>query len=195
MSAASRSESPEGFSDTGAADCADSDSSAGPMTRMDVEGRDRAQQAALGYGTQHNYFGATAAEADIAVSIAPPAGQRDERFPLRGRGKLLGELLDVGDNLGVRVIHGMGGCGKTRLALEAAHLASSRGVEVWWVPATEERRFLAGMRALGRRVGVTDEELQHGDAADLIWRLLIRPKPRMASGDRQRRRPADPGWP
>ena len=28
------------------------------------------------------------------------------------------------------------------------------------------------MRALVRRVGVTDEELQHGDAADLLWRGL-----------------------
>jgi tetratricopeptide (TPR) repeat protein len=142
------------------------------MVRMDAAGRDRAQQANLGHGTQHNYFGVPVAEAEIAVSIAPPAGQRDERFPLRGRGSLLGKLLAKGGDPGVRVVHGMGGCGKTSLALEAAHLASRCGLEVWWISAAEERRFLAAMRALGRRIGVTDEELQHGDAADLLWRRL-----------------------
>ena len=162
----------EGFPGAGTADRADGGSSAGRMVRLDVAGHDRAQQASLGYGTQHNYFGAASAEAEAAVSITPPAGQRDGRFPLRGRAELLGELIELGDGPGVRVIHGMGGCGKTSLALEAAHLASRRGAEVWWVSATEERRFLAGMRALGRRLGVTDDELRHGEAADLLWRRL-----------------------
>src|SRR5262249_40331528 len=66
----------------------------------------------------------------------------------------------------------MGGCGKTSLALEAAHLASRRGAEVWWVSAAEKLRFLAGMRALGRRLGMTDDDLRHGEAADLLWRRL-----------------------
>ena len=51
-------------------------------------------------------------------------------FPLRGRDKLLGQLLAKSRDLGVRVVHGMGGCGKTGLALKAAHLASRRDVEV-----------------------------------------------------------------
>jgi tetratricopeptide (TPR) repeat protein len=143
-----------------------------PLVRLDVEASDRSQQAALGTGTQHNYFGGIPSEAETPVSIAFPAGQRDERFPLRGRDKLLSELLAVSSGPGVRVIHGMGGCGKTSLALEAAHLALQRGVEVWWVSAAEKFRFLAGMRALGRRLGVADDELRHGEAADLLWRRL-----------------------
>jgi len=144
-----------------------------PMVRLDVAGHDRSQQATLGAGTQHNYFGRGGpSEAETPVSIAPPAGQRDGRFPLRGRDKLLSELLGAGSGPGVRVIHGMGGCGKTSLALEAAYLASQRGVEVWWVSAAEKFRFVAGMRALGRRLGVTDDELRHGEAADLLWRRL-----------------------
>ena len=139
--------------------------------RLDVAGHDRTQQASLASGTQHNYFGAVPSDAEVPVSIAPPA-QRDERFPLRGRDKLLGELLAVGDGPSVRVLHGMGGSGKTSLALEAAHLASRRGAEVWWVSAAEERRFSAGMRALSRRLGVTDDELRHGEVADLLWRRL-----------------------
>ena len=72
----------------------------------------------------------------------------------------------------VRVLHGLGGCGKTRLALEAAFGAQQRGTEVWWVSAAEPGVLAAGMRALGRRLGVTDAELEHGDAADVIWQRL-----------------------
>ncbi len=70
------------------------------------------------------------------------------------------------------MLHGLGGCGKTRLALEAAFEAQQRGTEVWWVSAAEQGGLIAGMRALGRRLGVTDSELEHGDAADVIWRHL-----------------------
>jgi tetratricopeptide (TPR) repeat protein len=121
---------------------------------------------------RHNYFGGLPFDAEAPVSIAPPVGQRDERFPLRGRDSLLSELRKSDASPGVRVIHGMGGSGKTSLALEAAHLASQRGVEVWWVSAAEKLRFLAGMRALGRRLGMADDELRHGEAADLLWRRL-----------------------
>jgi hypothetical protein len=64
--------------------------------RLDVAGDGRSQQAALGAGTQHNYFGGMPSDAETLVSIAPPAGQRDARFPLRGRDELLGELLADG---------------------------------------------------------------------------------------------------
>ena len=143
-----------------------------PGVQLDVAGHDRSQQAALGAGIQQNYFVGMPSDTEAPVSIAPPVGQRDERFPLRGRDELLGELLAISEGPRVRVIHGMGGCGKTSLALEAAHLASQRGAEVWWVSAAEKVRLLAGMRALGRRLGVTDDELRHGEVADLLWRRL-----------------------
>ena len=142
------------------------------VVRVDAAGQDRAQQAVLGAGAQHNYFGGVPSEAEVRVSLAPPAGLRDDRFPLRGRSGLLRAILETGDGASVRVLHGMGGCGKTSLALEAAHFASRRGAEVWWVSAAEEFRFLAAMRALGRRLGVPDDELRHGEAADLLWRRL-----------------------
>ena len=72
----------------------------------------------------------------------------------------------------MRVLHGLGGCGKTRLALEAAFAAQQRGTEVWWMSAAGPGVLAAGMRALGRRLGVTDAELEHGDAADVIWQRL-----------------------
>ena len=52
-----------------------------PAVWVDVTGHERTQQAALGTGAQHNYFGGVPAEAETPVSIAPPAGQRDGRFP------------------------------------------------------------------------------------------------------------------
>ena len=129
-----------------------------------------AKQAVLGSGTQNVYLGGRERAPEPVVSIAAPVGQRDESLPLRGRDGLLAELADA--DLRVRVLHGLGGCGKTRLALEAAFRAEQRGVEVWWVSAAEPDLLAAGMRALGRRLGVADAELEHGDAADVIWQRL-----------------------
>jgi plasmid stability protein len=155
---------------------------------------DRAQQANLGSGTQNVFMGSHERAAEPAVSIAPPFGQLDASLPLRGRDRLLAELDGTGASAGgragtgggadasgvagsggdarVRVVHGLGGCGKTRLALEAALRAEQRGTELWWVSAAQPEALAAGMRALGRRLGVTDAQLEHGDAADVIWRRL-----------------------
>jgi tetratricopeptide (TPR) repeat protein len=70
------------------------------------------------------------------------------------------------------VLHGLGGCGKTRLALEAAFRVQQSGLEVWWISAADAGVLAAGMRALGRRLGASDAELGHGDAADVIWQRL-----------------------
>src|ERR1035438_5098284 len=139
--------------------------------RQDATASDQARQASLGAGTQYNYFGDQSPRSEAAVSIAVPIGQRDADLPLRGREILLAELADP--NLGgVRVVHGLGGCGKTRLALEAAWQAQQRSVEVWWVSAADESRLVAGMHAVGRRLGITDTELRHSETADLIWQRL-----------------------
>ena len=136
-----------------------------------VAAYDAAQLAALGSGTQNVYLGVHDRAPEPVVSIAAPVGQRDETLPLRGRADLLAELAKPG-GLRVRVVHGLGGCGKTRLVLEAAFDARQRGAAVWWVSAAEPGLLAAGMRALGRRLGVTDVELEHGDAADVIWQRL-----------------------
>ena len=142
------------------------------LLAQDFSASGKAQQAVLGSGTQNVYLGERERRAEAAVSIAPPVGQRDETLPLRGRDQLLAEFVGPGPRVRVRVLHGLGGCGKTRLALEAAFGAQRRGTEVWWVSAAEQSSLEAGMRALGRRLGVTDTELEHGDAADIIWRRL-----------------------
>ena len=146
----------------------------GPLSgvRQEASATGSAQQAVLGSGTQHVYLGERNRQREPAVSIAAPVGQRDDSLPVRGRDVLLTGLAGAGP--GVRVLHGLGGCGKTRLALEAAFRAQQDGTEVWWISAAEPGVLAAGMRALGRRLGASDTELGHGDAADVIWQRLER---------------------
>jgi hypothetical protein len=148
-----------------------------PVVQQDVLGLGQARQASQGSGVQYNYFGDPGPQAEPGVSIAAPVGQLDERLPLRGRDTLLAALADTTAGARVRVVHGLGGCGKTRLALEIASQMQDCGAEIWWVSAADESRLAAGMRAVARRVGVTDVELQHGDAADLLWSRLGGRKP------------------
>ena len=137
---------------------------------QDAAAADRAQQAVLGSGTQNAYFGDRERAREPAVSVAPPVGQRDEQLPLRGRDQILAEIS--GSGVRVWVVYGLGGCGKTRLALEAAFQAQQEGVTVWWVSAADPTNLVAGMRAVGRRLGVSDAEMEHGDATDVIWHYL-----------------------
>src|ERR1700691_846162 len=75
-----------------------------PGVRQTASAYDAAQQAVLGSGTQNVYLGGRERPGEPAVSITPPAGQRDESLPLRGRDTLLAELTGAGAR--VRVLHG-----------------------------------------------------------------------------------------
>ena len=147
-----------------------------PAMRQDVLASDKARLANQVSGIQYNYFGEVGTQTEPVVSIAPPLGQRDERLPLRGRERLLTILTDTHGANKVQVIHGMGGCGKTRLAIELAWQAQQQGVEVWWVSATDKARLVAGMRAVGHRLGISDDELRRGEAADLVWQSIANRK-------------------
>ena len=142
-----------------------------PELRQEASASGSAQQAALGSGIQHVYFGDRGQRAEPPVSITPPFGQRTVYLPIRGRDEMLAEFTGA-DEMRVWVVHGLGGCGKTRLAIEVAYQAQQRGAEVWWVSAAEPSGLASGMRALGRRLGASEAELDHGDAADVIWRRL-----------------------
>jgi hypothetical protein len=145
-----------------------------PEVRQEFSASGAAWQAVLGSGVQNVFFGAIEAPPVLAVSIAPPVGQLSEDLPLRGREGLPGELSGPG----VQVLYGLGGCGKTRVALEAASAVQQDGTEVWWVSAAGQDDLEAGMRAVGRRLGVPDPELGYGDAADVIWQhLSVRREP------------------
>ncbi|MDG4791261.1 hypothetical protein O7626_36115 [Micromonospora sp. WMMD1102] len=106
------------------------------------------------------------------VSVAPPMGRRSRH--LRGRDELVDELLGlVTGGVGgsrVRVLHGLGGCGKTSIALEVC--ARSDGGPVWWVSAVDEVSCRAGLTAVARLAGASEQELRAGDLGDVLWGRL-----------------------
>ncbi|MFF2820441.1 tetratricopeptide repeat protein, partial [Kitasatospora cineracea] len=109
--------------------------------------------------------------------MAPPWGLRDERRPLRGREGVLGRLdAAVEDPAvgGVLVVCGMGGGGKTAVALEFAARRAAAGCRVWWVEARNGPALETGMRAVARQAGAGQEELDLGDTADVLWTHLAR---------------------
>ena len=84
------------------------------------------------------------------------------------------DLANISGGPRVRVLCGLGGCGKTRIALEFAYESQRQGVDVWWVSAADSSRLVAGMHAVGRRLGVNEADMLHGEAADLMWLQLGR---------------------
>ncbi|WP_199926088.1 ATP-binding protein, partial [Streptomyces sp. NRRL S-495] len=120
-----------------------------------------------------------AAPPAVAVTVTPPLGLRDPGRPLRGREETLERLeaelaADPGAEGRLLALCGMGGCGKTAIALEIAARRSAAGCRVWWVEARNGPALEAALRAVARQAGVTQEELERGDTADLLWSRLAR---------------------
>jgi tetratricopeptide (TPR) repeat protein len=135
-----------------------------------------AQQAVLGSGTQNVYF-VTREQRASTTSLAVPLGRRETRSPLRGRDQLVETLVAAASDVGTldsraHVIHGLGGCGKTSVALEVAARLMQSGVEAWWVPVVAEDVFHSAMMALGGQLGLSDSQIRRGDLVDLVWDRL-----------------------
>ncbi|MGW8876665.1 tetratricopeptide repeat protein [Streptomyces mirabilis] len=107
----------------------------------------------------------------------PPLGLRDPQRPLRGREGLIeqvGSALSVRGTPVVQVLCGLGGSGKTAIALEVAFGWLGRGQRVWWVDARQSITLEAGLRAVARQAGASEDELRAGDTADVLWSCLAR---------------------
>jgi pimeloyl-ACP methyl ester carboxylesterase len=107
-----------------------------------------------------------------SVSIDPPYGKREGR--LRGRDGLIASITSRAEGPRVHVLAGLGGSGKSRLALEIAHRAQAMGRQVWWVSAT---RINSGMREVANQLGAQESQVERAwrgaaSATDLVWRLL-----------------------
>lgn len=110
-------------------------------------------------------------------SIRAPYGELPPR--LRGRDDLLRQLesaLAEGENR-VQVLYGLGGCGKTTVALHLARHARDRGYSVFWLSATTPDRVVTGMREVARELGADEEAIEAAwagrtSATDLVWREL-----------------------
>jgi hypothetical protein len=106
--------------------------------------------------------------------LAPPFGDLPRR--LRGRDELIDQLqqllLDPDDR--AHALVGLGGTGKSAIALKVAAIAREQGMSVWWVEAAS---IATSMMRLSRMLGADHEAfaaVQRGedDPTDLLWNRL-----------------------
>ncbi|MFJ8255244.1 aKG-HExxH-type peptide beta-hydroxylase [Streptomyces sp. NPDC094466] len=113
------------------------------------------------------------------VPVALPE-RRVERERLRGREGLVTRLVrsieqrvrgDL-DVPGVWVLNGLGGSGKTTVALETAHRVSRTVEHVWWVSGGGREDVSEAMLAVAFAVGARPAEFRRVNPADVTWRHL-----------------------
>ncbi|MEV4411971.1 tetratricopeptide repeat protein [Catellatospora sp. NPDC049609] len=117
----------------------------------------------------------------LLVSTRPPVDRLGQTPAVRGRDEVTTRLAGALDALGdpaaraapsAFVLHGLGGAGKSTVALTAARLAAEKGVQAWWVSGTDADTVMAGMQALSAELGADPDQIRTGSAPDLVWRLL-----------------------
>ena len=119
--------------------------------------------------------GALAGRAKPATAPPFPRAVRETRFPgalprvwnvpghnphFTGRGQALAALdreLVAGATVTVQSVHGMGGIGKTQLAIEYAHRHATDYDAVWWIAAEEPALIPGQFAALAGRLGRPSE--------------------------------------
>jgi tetratricopeptide (TPR) repeat protein len=112
------------------------------------------------------------------VSIYPPLG----RLPstVHGRVEKIRSLVELAlhpDGMS-RALVGLGGIGKTTVALAVAKEFIDMGRRVWWIPATNGSDLMLALLSLGQsELQIPDDEVQDAlsgrrDVADLLWKYL-----------------------
>jgi HEXXH motif-containing protein len=88
---------------------------------------------------------------------------------------LAGEGQQTGDgknNGRVDVLTGLGGSGKTTVALEVAHRFSPTTGHMWWVSAADRETLWGALHAVAVDAGADSGEFVHAHAADVLWKRL-----------------------
>jgi tetratricopeptide (TPR) repeat protein len=108
------------------------------------------------------------------ISNLPPPNRR-----FRGREELLTRLREQFTSnraaaiVQSQAVHGLGGVGKTQLALEYAHRYAADYDVVWWMPAEQPAAVPAELVALARRLGIPEAADQAG-TVQALWDELRR---------------------
>ncbi|TGZ13181.1 hypothetical protein DV517_72650 [Streptomyces sp. S816] len=109
-------------------------------------------------------------------SVEAPYGRLPQA--VLGRDSILTALTQSVDDPRIQVLSGMGGVGKTTVALSAAERAKNAGAEVFWIQAGSAAAVADGMQQAALRAGAPAEHVAHAwekggrPAADLVWRHL-----------------------
>lgn len=113
------------------------------------------------------------------VSTRPPVERLIRQPRIRGRVALLHVLaasLDQprppGQTPDVHVLHGLGGCGKSTVALVLAQQSGQSNIRTWWIDASQPTVALASLRAVAVELGATSDQLALGSPPDQLWHLL-----------------------
>ncbi|PRX22147.1 tetratricopeptide (TPR) repeat protein [Actinoplanes italicus] len=97
-----------------------------------------------------------------------------------GRDGMLNRLHDAlqGDHrVAVQALHGMGGVGKTQLALEYAHRFAGEYDLVWWIPSEQPELIGDHLSFLARKLGLVGAGTPIPEAAEAV-REYLRQSPR-----------------
>ncbi|MFF5406813.1 HEXXH motif-containing putative peptide modification protein [Streptomyces misionensis] len=117
----------------------------------------------------------------LALSaVSMPLAVPQRRVPqdrLRGREALVDGLTRVLSQRasgadGVCLLAGMGGCGKTTVALEVAHRLIGVRRQVWWVPGAESEGLSAALHSVAYAAGAVPSDFVGMHPADVLWRRL-----------------------
>jgi tetratricopeptide (TPR) repeat protein/transcriptional regulator with XRE-family HTH domain len=114
-----------------------------------------------------------------AVSIRPPLQRLLIEPRVRGRDDIVRTLdaaVTASTHLAggphVHVLQGIGGCGKSMIALTLAQHAVDAGVRTFWIPADDASTTFAAMHALAVELGIAAERLHGGSLPDRVWEYL-----------------------
>ncbi|MFE7131850.1 tetratricopeptide repeat protein [Streptomyces sp. NPDC057638] len=126
----------------------------------------------------HVYLGAQQPPPFPPVSVRPPVNLQPRR--LHGRDTELKQLGDgdIRSLVGaVTVLHGMGGIGKSALALSTAATALADGMHVFWIEASQSDGVRAAHQQIAVRLGGSEKHARemaagHLSVTDLAWEAL-----------------------
>ena len=143
-----------------------------------MEARSRRKHPPLTAGTARVLREPRGGDAVAAVTVLrAPTGRLPD--PVRGRDELLARLYVLAERPDgqAHVLVGLGGTGKSTVALQVAEEAARSGRSVWWVPAGDAATMTTALLDLARALGASPSEVVGARAgrcnpADLLWRFL-----------------------